>query len=120
MVFAHHWIDISGEKSYDWWVCRLQDYSVSPIPSPFPLDYGLDYGSNHADDGGYFVEQFEHPVVNADLIEREVGDKIRQDMGGHDKVQFAIVPSHQILNKVKSRNAEVFLGFIMLIMITQS
>ena len=44
------------------------------------------HGSNHADDGGHFVEQFEHPVVNADLIEREVGDKIRQDMRGHDKV----------------------------------
>ena len=44
MVFSHHWIDISGEKSY-WWVGGegggLLDYIVSPSPIPFPLDFGF-------------------------------------------------------------------------------
>ena len=36
-----------------------------------------DGGSKHAKYGGYFVEEFEHPVVYIDLVKGEIGDKIR-------------------------------------------
>ena len=44
MVFSHHWIDISGEKSY-WWVggvvaCRF----IVSAPVPFLFLWTLDFG----------------------------------------------------------------------------
>ena len=62
MVFSHHWIDISGEKSYGWggWcgvvACRI--IVSAPVPVPFlwtldiefrtwiwDLDLGLGFGT---------------------------------------------------------------------------
>ena len=46
MVFSHHWIDISGEKSYWWWVvvgwvaCRI----IVSAPVPFLFLWTLDLG----------------------------------------------------------------------------
>ena len=44
MVFSHHWIDISGEKSY-WWgggvvACRI----ILSAPVPFLFLWTLDFG----------------------------------------------------------------------------
>ena len=44
MVFSHHWIDISGEKSYGWGdggvvACRI--IVSAPVPIPFHLDFGF-------------------------------------------------------------------------------
>ena len=44
MVFSHHWIDISGEKSYWMWgvwvvACRI----IVSVPVPFPLLWTLDF-----------------------------------------------------------------------------
>ena len=47
MVFSHHWIDISGEKSYGWVVvvvvvaCRIIVSTPVASPRPFPLDFGF-------------------------------------------------------------------------------
>ena len=47
MVFSHHWIDISSEKSYWWWVVGwcwpVRIILSAPIPIPFfwTLDFGF-------------------------------------------------------------------------------
>ena len=48
MVFSHHWIYISVEKSYWWmvgWVaCRIIVSAPVPVPFIWTLDLGLDLG----------------------------------------------------------------------------
>ena len=47
MVFSHHWIDISGEKSYWWWggggvvACRIIVSAPVPVPFLWTLDLGF-------------------------------------------------------------------------------
>ena len=45
MVFSHHWIDISGEKSYWWWVAfRIIVSAPVPVPFLWTLDFGFGTG----------------------------------------------------------------------------
>ena len=46
MVFSHHWIDISGEKSYGWGdggvgACRIIVSASVPVPFLSTLDFGF-------------------------------------------------------------------------------
>ena len=41
MVFSHDLIDVSGEKSYGWWVGLVDCKIIVSAPSPFPLDFGF-------------------------------------------------------------------------------
>ena len=47
MVFSHHWIDISGEKSY-WWGGVVVAYRIivsAPVPVPFLWTFNLEIGT---------------------------------------------------------------------------
>ena len=45
MVFSHHWIDISGEKSYWWWggvvACRI--ILSAPVPFLFLWSFNFEF-----------------------------------------------------------------------------
>ena len=45
MVFSHHWIDISGEKSYGWGGGVVAFRIMVSAPVPVPFLWTLDFGS---------------------------------------------------------------------------